>query len=653
MTAPADTAQRIQAALEPFVRPREETAHIRRVLRAHLAASLKSDDSSSGVSVLDGSLALVNLPGDTAALPEARGLQKAYLRVLQANIEARRAFDHCAAASSSSLSVAPLDGHGHSHGHDHDYDYDYDNDNDNDNDHGLGAANSAGVGILQDHLATVKLRRKRDRLQVVNRYLDALGERPVAVAAGEDYLHPEFIYGDATLTLPSVPKAVMDGLAEDAAAAAAVAARTTPASNNREGTEATAASATDLEGLVSRLEKSVLRAQLVLRQEEKRLAAAKERSARKRAGRPPTAAAKLHALGAARDELIAWMEAELSNAGSEEAAEEDEEAAESSRQLRQSLLNGHDLAGNSSSSSSSGGALGDSQKTAQLRSRLDDIHDRYAEYVEIRRALVAAVGTMAVGGGENPDRMAALNPLFAKMPQLQPNSIGERAATTATQGGATTPSTEGGKAPMPTPAPSASTSTSTSTAEVEKAIARGHLLLAPYLERLLAVARNQKADITHKAHYSALLAKRLKDTCQMLDHLADESQLLPRFGTAKSGGSADAAAGAGGAATALFRKKGILAPAAGTAASPEGVTQRVIAWTEAADAAKIATFEAVFEKIEEGQVALEGAAEYLGEAELLLGKTPDGEPDTRLKKKGDIWSALNGELGLLRADDSR
>ncbi|CAK7209827.1 hypothetical protein SBRCBS47491_000572 [Sporothrix bragantina] len=595
MTTPADTARSIQAALEPFVRSREETAHIRRVLRAHLGASLKSDDDSNGVNVMDGSLALVSLPWDTAPLPEARGLQKAYLRALQVNIEARRAFNERAAAvaeASTSASSTSLE---------ENQDI---------------AAN--GVGILQDHLATVKLGRKRDRLQVVNRYLDALGERPVAVAAGEDYLHPEFIYGDAERTLPSVPKAVVDGLAEDASASTITA---------PEDTEAKTAAAADLEGLVARLEKSALRAQLVLRQEEKQLAAAKELTARKKMG-PPTVAAKLHALGRTRDELIAWMETELSNAGSEEA--EDEEAAESSRQLRQSLLNGQDIAGN--------GGIGDGQKTMQLRDKLDDIHNKYTQYVEARRALVATVGTMATGGEESGK--TAPNPLFANMPQLQPGGV-ERAAS-AMAPPATPPA-----ARMP-----ATTTSSSSTTTAEQAVARGHLLLAPYLERLLAVARDQKADISHKAHYNVLLAKRLKDTCQMLDHLADESQLLPRFGSSKSGRGGDAGGGGGGAA--LLRKKGVLAPAQGTATS-EGVTQRVVAWTEAADSAKIATFEAVFEKVEEGQVALEGAAESLAEAELLLGKTPEGEEasDLKLKKKGDIWSALNGELGLLRANDGR
>ncbi|ERS98616.1 hypothetical protein HMPREF1624_05403 [Sporothrix schenckii ATCC 58251] len=626
MSAPEDTARRIQAALEPFVRPREEVAHIRRVLRAHLAACLKSDDNA-----LDGSLALIDLSRDPEPLPETRGLQRAYLRALKANLEARREFDQrtaaAAQAASSASSTASAAAAGLDGGHDA----------------GLSASSADGIGILQDHLTTVKLGRKRDRLQVVNRYLDALGERPVAVAAGEDYLHPEFIYGDATTTLPSVPKAVVDGLAEDEMERAAA--------TSKDATRSDAARqvvAADLERLVAQLEKSALRAKLVLRREEKRLAAAKERSSRMSTS--PSAASKLQALGVARNELIAWMEAELSNAGDE--VDEDEEAAESSRQLRQSLLHGNEVV-------SGVGGLGGSDKKVQLEDKLDGIRDKYNQYVEARRALVATVGTMAPSD-EGATKAAAPNPLFANMPQLLPNSGGDRTATAAT-----TPST-------PTAAtaqsPSAAQAPKPAVSGAEKAAALGNLLLAPYFERLLAVARDQKADISHKAHYNVLLAKRLKDTCQMLDHLADESQLLPRFGAANNGGGSGGARGG----AALLRKKGLLAPEQGTtAAAAEGASQRAAAWTNAADSAKIATFEAVFEKVEEGQVALERATQSLVEAELLLGRNPEDEgdgdgdgddgkkggtrkPGARQKQKsGDIWAKLDGELGLLKGDSCR
>ncbi|CAK7266126.1 hypothetical protein SEPCBS119000_001863 [Sporothrix epigloea] len=601
MAMPADTAQDIRAALEPYVRPREEAAYIRRVLRAHMAASLRSDDDSNdGSSMMDGSLALISLSWDTKMMPEARGLQKAYLQALQTNIDAQRAFDQRSAAVLKSSTPASST-----------------------NFEEMQQRSANGADILQDHLAMVKLRRKKDRLQVVNRYLDALSERPVAVAAGEDFLLAEFVYGDATLTLPPIPKAVVDGLAEDAALAATSMTTSTSTAASK-GTTSKTATADNLKESLARLEKLVLRAQLVLRQEEMRLAAAKAQLARMET-RSPTAAAKLRALGVVRNELVAWMEMELSNAGSEEA--EDEDTAESWQELKQSLLNGHELAGSC--------AFGSSQKTGQLRNKLDEIHEKYSDYVDARRALVAMVERMTASG-ERGGKTAAKSP-SANVPQLLRNNIDRVSAATASS----------------TALPEETETIASTANESRKAVARGRLLLMPYLERLMAVARDQKADISHKAHYNGLLTKRLKETCQTLDHLADESQLLPRFGSPKTGGDGDAGAGGGGVA--LLRKKGIFAPAKGTT-TPDGAGQRVIAWTEAAESAKIAVFETVFEKVEEGQVALEEAADFLAEAESMLGTKPeDGEVEgtSNLKQAGDIWSALNGELSLVRAKSRR
>lgn len=580
MTSPSDTAQRIRTALEPFVRPREEASHIRHVLKAHLAASLKTDEDA-----LDGSLALIDLAWDTAALPEARGLQRKYLQALQANIEARRAFEEQAAQ----VAAAPVATREASET--------------------TTAAGAPSLSLLQDHLAAVRLGRKRDRLQVVNRYLDELEQKPVAAAAGEDYLLPEFIYGDATRTLPPVPKAVVNGLAEVESEKAGA--------TDRDGPDgANAAAAADLDGLVARLEKLVLRAQLDLRQEEKRLAAAKTRAAQHDAMAPATAAAKLRALGAARNGLISWIETELGNAASDETANdgEGEADADSSRVLRQSLLNRHGV----------DAADGRQGLRAKLEDRLVTIRAKYASYVDARRELVHAVAAMSSGATA---AVAVPNPLFAAVPQLSPQT--DKAEPTL-RNAAISASAVAKEMPA--------TASENSTVGPAKAVALGHLLLAPYLEQLLAVAHDQKADITHKAHYNVLLTRRLKDVFQMLDHLADESQLLPQYGPQGSRGAA-------GGATALLRKKGgVLAGGiGGSDGGPEAVSQRVAAWTDAAESAKIATFEAVYEQVEEGQVALERATEALAEVDKLLGQ--------ETKAPGDIWATLDGELGLLTKDE--
>ncbi|EPE05470.1 hypothetical protein F503_02209 [Ophiostoma piceae UAMH 11346] len=610
MSSPEDTAQRIRSALEPFVRPREEAAAIRRVLKAHLATSLKSDDD-----VLDGSsLGLVGLSWDATVLPEARGLHKNYLRALQANLEARRAFDQKVAEAASTAALASSAASAPTH----------------DTPGGpFGARPSSNdPSILQDHLVTVKLGRKQDRLQTVNRYLDALAERPVAVAAGEDYLQPEFIYGDAETVLPSVPKAVVDGLAEDEAERVGAGAAT----GNADSTEKAAKMTADLENLVAQLEKSVLRSHLRLKEEEKRLAAARATSARREAITRTSRAAKLQALGTARDELIGWIETELGNAGNGEDRggdnDPDDSTVESSRMLRQSLLNGH--------GSGDASGLHDSRKKAELGERLAEIQTKYAHYVQAREQLVDTVGSMSSSGPTTQ------NALFANVPQLGPPHQEKK-------------DTEAGTAANTT----ASVSGTNTTTAVDKSAALGQLLLIPYLERLLAVAHDQKADISHKAHHNALLSKRLRDTSQLLDHLADESQLLPRYGPQGSrGAGGGAASGGGGGAALLLRKKGVLAPASKDDSGPDGICQRVSAWTLAADSAKIATFESVFEQVEEGQVALEQATQALAEADMLLGRETEEEADGIAEqesaprpKASDIWAGLDGEVGLLKSDN--
>ncbi|KAH8910680.1 hypothetical protein BR93DRAFT_283378 [Coniochaeta sp. PMI_546] len=191
-------------------------------------------------------------------------------------------------------------------------------------------------------------------------------------------------------------------------------------------------------------------------------------------------------------------------------------------------------------------------------------------------------------------------------------------------------------------------------------------LLTPYLERLLSLAREQKGLITQKSHLNIIIAKQLKETVQVLDHLAEESNLLPSHpvpGTSR-------------------RKMGF-GDALGASETLDS-SSRVKPWVYAADSAKIATLEAVAEKIEEGQVALEGSMRAIQEIDQLLGRNPAEEggekadvtdddiwlaehkPSTRTgparkhaKKesktgnKTELWAFLDGTLGLLKAHDEQ
>ncbi|KAK0656119.1 hypothetical protein B0T16DRAFT_319357 [Cercophora newfieldiana] len=185
-------------------------------------------------------------------------------------------------------------------------------------------------------------------------------------------------------------------------------------------------------------------------------------------------------------------------------------------------------------------------------------------------------------------------------------------------------------------------------------------LLPPYLEQLLSVAHEQKGLITQKSHFNIAIAKQLKDTCQALDHLAEESQLIPAH--PMPGAARRKPAGFGDALS---------------ASETLDSSSRIKPWVFAADSAKIATLEAVAEKIEEGQIALEGSMRTIGEIEQLLqtsGKADAGAVDEsaediwlaegrpsgksagarkaapKQKVTKDVWDLLDGNIGLLRSE---
>jgi len=190
-------------------------------------------------------------------------------------------------------------------------------------------------------------------------------------------------------------------------------------------------------------------------------------------------------------------------------------------------------------------------------------------------------------------------------------------------------------------------------------------LLTPYLDRLLAISREQKALISHKSHFSITLAKQLKEACQAVDHLAAESQLLPKFPVPGSQG---------------LKRGGLMDDLSTGPSERPDLSSRVKPWVVAADSAKIATLEEVAEKVEEGQIALEGSMAALAEIDKLLGKGPPKPVDKGLdeagediwldtdkaggknKKRrhvekkageghsGDIWSILDGGVGLVGLD---
>ncbi|KAF4825552.1 hypothetical protein CGCSCA5_v000043 [Colletotrichum siamense] len=241
--------EKVQASLQPYIKPREQVAYIRRALALHLQACGQPGPIQSPLSLIDASCTIT-------PTKEARGLQREYLRALDANIKARNDYentrnDTVTGPSPRSKTVDPRD-------------------------------------QLEDHIALVKLRQKQQRLQTVQKYLDLLVRQP---AASPDFLDLEVVFRDSP-PLPDVPTAVVNSF-----------------------TVTNTSATTDLSGLAGQLEKVVLRAKLLLQREEQLLQDVRQRTG-ELAGQVSDEA-KAHALDTTRAELINWIETELSKASGE------------------------------------------------------------------------------------------------------------------------------------------------------------------------------------------------------------------------------------------------------------------------------------------------------------------------------------------------
>ncbi|KAL2018869.1 hypothetical protein VTK56DRAFT_294 [Thermocarpiscus australiensis] len=464
----------VRKTLEPYIRPREEVARVRQILRAHLDSCLKD-------AATVGPLALVDAKG-TNSSSTARGLQREYLEALKANIKACNEFTACCQERRRPEAEAGIPD-------DHEADR------------------------VQEHIAAICLRKKHERLQAVEKALSLLRQKP---AASPDFLDPSEIFRDSR-PLPDVPKELVTSLTID---------KTSPGSH--------------LKDLIDQLEKQVLQAKLLLRREEQLLEKVKSRST----ARPEniSQSAKLEALNRTRSELINWIEAELRRAAGDDV---DAEASDSQKHLAPT-------------------------DTVRMEEQLASVKEKYAQYLEARKALLQRVSQRA-------------------KPVLRP------------------PTTEDKKPPAPT------------TSKPPTPIAH---LLSPYLQQLLSVAREQKGLIAQKSHLNATIAKQLKQNGQVLDHLAEESQLIPSH-----------------AMPGAPRASPTLADALAATESSD-LSSRVKPWVFAADSAKISTLEVVAEKIEEGQIALESSMRTLGEVGQLLGQQPgDQEDDEEVATEEDLWLA--------------
>jgi len=301
----------IGRSLGPYVKSRAEVERIRRMLAAHLSSHVNSHEESnisSPLSLLDATSS-VDTPQNGV-----RGIRKEYLRCVKANIKAQIEYNKiCKEHRLHTDSDSP-------------------NLRGDNNDDSI-VHDDSGV-FLGSFLDTVKMGRKHERLRILQDYIDMLAQKP---AATPNHFDPKVVLEDFGL-LPKVPQDVM----------------VVPGSHQN-------AERTDMRALVDQLEKSVLRAKLLLNKEQKFLAKIQVRDSQK--VRPSVRSNKLEALGTARNDLINWIETELGKAGDSSA--DLDEGRDSQPQEK----------------------IG----TSYVENELASIRRRYARYIKARHALIVAV----------------------------------------------------------------------------------------------------------------------------------------------------------------------------------------------------------------------------------------------------------------------
>jgi hypothetical protein len=258
--------RKAQESLEPYIKQRNEAALVRRILASNLSSHINHDDAQS----LSRPLSLLDSATDVEAPDHSvKGLQKEYIRCARANIKARKEF--------VSLSKE------HQRGRE---------------DEGIDGTHiespQSSSSSMENFLDVIRQRQRHESLRIVQDYIDSLCQKP---AAATEHLDPRIVLEDVE-TLPKVPPEVLNA----------------PSISKSSGE-------TDMNALVDQLEKSVLRAKMLLKNEQKLL----ERVRSKNDLHSESHSGRLQALGATRNELISWIEAELAHAGESPPAVDDHE----------------------------------------------------------------------------------------------------------------------------------------------------------------------------------------------------------------------------------------------------------------------------------------------------------------------------------------
>lgn len=287
-----DLLDDLQSSLSPYIKSREQVNYIRRILALHLA-------ECSGQASLRPPLSLAKDDNSKIHVaPELRGLSKEYMEALSANRAARKRYADAVASSSGTQLLTTIQP-------------------------------ASNADALQQHIAFLRLQEKKENLLAVQESLEELLDKP---AASDEYLDLDRMF-EGTAQLPAVPKDLLNTMVTEQV-------RTT----------------VDIQNRISQLEKVVLRAKLLLKQEEQHLGQARANASR--IPQPVRSEVKMDALSIARNELIAWIETELGKTTEESSGE-------------QPAANQRSRADNTT-----------------VSKQLDSIQEKYALYVSSRKSLL-------------------------------------------------------------------------------------------------------------------------------------------------------------------------------------------------------------------------------------------------------------------------
>ncbi|KAF3388923.1 hypothetical protein F1880_003290 [Penicillium rolfsii] len=253
--------------LAPYVKPRQEALRIRQALTSYLRSFIVFADHTDPASYNQSHLALcVPTATEVKRIPaDLPGLRKEYLKALQANVAARK--DYCAVSED----VVALRRQRASHSRH------------------VEAVDPQEPGDLQDYLQLLRDQRRHTKLQVFQCYLEEWRaketDRSADIDTGEDSRQQQ------------QQQLLLQTEGSDAHA------------SSRNGAD------TNLEDLVHKLERAVVRARTRLDQERRLFEKVKMQHASSNEASSDEVTLKVRALQQTRDELVQWVEERLVTEG--------------------------------------------------------------------------------------------------------------------------------------------------------------------------------------------------------------------------------------------------------------------------------------------------------------------------------------------------